>query len=431
MSLRGGYSEERLLQRGRLRRRPGHVLRLVDVGHGRRAGRVAAAQRLRERADQHRPRTPGQAGALPAPVRHHLLLLGRRRAPAEGRRPDATRSASTSSPASTGNLVRVYWNQSLVRRPARRAAPTATTRCAATGRSPTRASSPQGDVSTTNIGLFLQDAWTISRKPDPEPRPAHRERERAHVRARRPDGVPEYADQVRLRGQARPARSASPGTSRATARRRSTAPGASSTTSPSSSCPAAPSAATSGWSTTTRSTAATSARSSTTRAARRPAPAACSAGRSTSATSRSGGLRRPRPEADADAGVRARRRARAGPEPLGERPLRAQVARPRDRRHGLPGRATERDLQHRQPGRGPHVDRVRLLRRQRRGRPAQAASATTTPSSSPSTSACPTTGPGASATCGAGCTATTPACRRPTRTAARARTSAACTTTRS
>ena len=51
-----------------------------------------------------------------------------------------------------------------------------------------------------------------------------------------------------------------------------------------------------------------------------------------------GRLRRPRAEADADAGVRGRRRARAGLEPLGERPLRAQVAGPRDRRHGLRGR---------------------------------------------------------------------------------------------
>ena len=78
--------EERLLHRGRLRRGPGDVLRLVGRD-SRRAGRVAAAQRLRERADEHRQHRE-QPEALPAPVRHHLLLLGRRRAPAEARRPD-------------------------------------------------------------------------------------------------------------------------------------------------------------------------------------------------------------------------------------------------------------------------------------------------------------------------------------------------------
>ena len=45
--------EQRLLHRGRLRRGPGHVLRLVGRS-SRSAGRVAAAQRLRERADEHR-----------------------------------------------------------------------------------------------------------------------------------------------------------------------------------------------------------------------------------------------------------------------------------------------------------------------------------------------------------------------------------------
>ena len=62
-----------------------------------------------------------------------------------------------------GNLVRVYWNQSLSG---------ATPARGTYGRYQVRSNEPfpnqgfitQGDVSTTNIGLFVQDAWTVSRR---------------------------------------------------------------------------------------------------------------------------------------------------------------------------------------------------------------------------------------------------------------------------
>ena len=109
-----------------------------SVGVARCAGRVAAGERLSERDHQQRP-DAGQAEALPAPVRHDVLLLGRRRAPAEGRRRSWTRSASTSSRAS-----RAIGSRSAGTRPSpASAAPTATTRCAATARSRTRGSSPR------------------------------------------------------------------------------------------------------------------------------------------------------------------------------------------------------------------------------------------------------------------------------------------------
>ena len=62
-----------------------------------------------------------------------------------------------------GNLVRVYWNQSLSgASPAR----------GTYGRYQVRSNGPypnqgfvtQGDVSTTNVGLFVQDSWTVSRR---------------------------------------------------------------------------------------------------------------------------------------------------------------------------------------------------------------------------------------------------------------------------
>ena len=76
MSLRGGYSKSDYYTEGVY---DGDRVTYSgsSVGVRRSAGRVAAAQRLRERDDELRQRKQ-QAGALPAPVRHHLLLLGRR-----------------------------------------------------------------------------------------------------------------------------------------------------------------------------------------------------------------------------------------------------------------------------------------------------------------------------------------------------------------
>ena len=105
----------------------------------------------------------------------------------------------------------------------------------------------EGNIHTNNIGLFIQDAWTIN----------NRLTINAGVRTER-ERVPTYTDAARTfpssasssasRTSWRRA-SASPTTSRATAARRCSAPGACSTTSSSSSCRAARSAATSGSST--------------------------------------------------------------------------------------------------------------------------------------------------------------------------------------
>ena len=78
-----------------------------------------------------------QPEALPAPVRHHLLLLGRRRAPAEARRADG-QDRHRHPHGRAGQPGPGLLEPGALRL---RAAPTAATRCAATGRSPTRASS--------------------------------------------------------------------------------------------------------------------------------------------------------------------------------------------------------------------------------------------------------------------------------------------------
>ena len=65
------------------------------------------------------------------------------------------------------------------------------------------------------------------------------------------------------------------------------------------------------------------------------------------------GRHRARPEADEEPGGVVRPRAPALAGDGRQRPLRPQVARPRDRGHGLARRGRQRDLHHRQPGRGP------------------------------------------------------------------------------
>ena len=100
---------------------------------------------------------------------------------------------------------------------------------------------------------------------------------------------------------------------------------------------------------------------------------------------------------------------------------------PGHRGHGLARRAGQRDLHHRQPRRGPHASWRGSTPTSSSRRP----SATTTASSSPSPRTCRATTSCAPATSGAGSTATTRGCRSLTRTAAPARTSAARSTTRS
>ena len=59
-----------------------------------------------------------------------------------------------------GNLVRVYWNQSL----SGSRGQFGRYQVRSNGPFPQRGFTTQGDVSTTNFGLFLQDSWTIGRR---------------------------------------------------------------------------------------------------------------------------------------------------------------------------------------------------------------------------------------------------------------------------
>jgi TonB dependent receptor len=126
----------------------------------------------------------------------------------------------------------------------------------------------EGDIHTTNIGLFIQDAWTIGNRFTINAG-LRTERERVPTYTVGED-VPEFgvefdfADKIALV-------SASRMTSRATGGGRRSGRGACSTTSSSSSCRAARSAATSGSSTTTHWTHRTGRRSSMARTARPPA----------------------------------------------------------------------------------------------------------------------------------------------------------------
>ena len=96
-------------------------------------------------------------------------------------------------------------------------------------------------------------------------------------------------------------------------------------------------------------------------------------------------------QADPHAGVHARRRPRADALDVGRRPLRAQVARPDDRRRRHPGRRRRRSVHDRQPRiwhRRIHAGRAAA----RRARRSRGRSASTTASSSACASACRTTG---------------------------------------
>ena len=180
--------------------------------------------------------------------------------------------------------------------------------------------------------------------------------------------------------------------------------------------------------TTTRSTPSTGRTSWPTRRARRRAPGTLISGpidfRHPSFGSDS---IRARPEADAPAGSHRRPRSsaqqRASPSASTTSTSRS-TARSKTR---APRRRRQRDLHHRQPGRRADRAGVRPIRTYRA---AESRSATTTASSSRSRSGSRPAGTSAAATCGAACMATTPACRSRTRTAAPARTSAACSTIR-
>ena len=84
------------------------------------------------------------------------------------------------------------------------AAPTATTRFAATASTRSRASSPKANIHTTNIGLFIQDAWTIGNKLTVNAG-LRTERERVPTYTTGAD-IPEFGIEFGVQGQAGAAR---------------------------------------------------------------------------------------------------------------------------------------------------------------------------------------------------------------------------------
>ena len=125
----------------------------------------------------------------------------------------------------------------------------------------------------------------------------------------------------------------------------------------------------------------------------------------------------PEPQAVQAAGSRVRRRSRAEPGALGGRPLRPQAARPRRRGHRRPRRAAERDLRDRQPERRALVTAFVLANGTKIAMPKPKRDYDAVELSLNKRMANHWSGR-VSATCGAGCTATTPASRSRTRTAA-------------
>ena len=128
----------------------------------------------------------------------------------------------------------------------------------------------EGDISTTNLGLFFQDAWTINNRLTINAG-VRTERESVPTYTTGAD-IPEFGIEFGFGDKLAP-RIGFAYDLKGDGRGRSSARGASSTTSSSSNCRAARSAATSGSSTTTRSTRSTGRPWWTARTARRPARA--------------------------------------------------------------------------------------------------------------------------------------------------------------
>ena len=137
---------------------------------------------------------------------------------------------------------------------------------------------------------------------------------------------------------------------------------------------------------------------------------------------------RPGPQADAAAGSDRRHRAPVERRDVAQRPLRPQAGRPRDRGHadGHPRRGRQRDLHHREPGRGAGGARVLGPG----GEESEAGARLRQRGVRRSRSGSRRTGTCGRATSGAGCSATTRVSPSRTRTGAPARTSAVCGTTR-
>ncbi len=274
----------RLLQRGRLRRHPLPVLR-VERRPGRRPAPVPAAGRPTATCP---PTTRAQFDKqkrMNVQFDTTFFFAGGGPAPAQGRpavRPDRQRGPlgrdrQPGPPAVEPGALR----------PARRLRllPGAQQR-----RGPRPGLRHPGRRQRQQPGPLHPGLLDDRQPPDPEPRPAHGERDRSVVLDRGRDPV--RGHRVRLRREVRAARRLRVGRHGRRQDEGLRPAGASSTTSSSSSCPAARSAATSGWSTTTRSTPPRGTRS-TSRAARRPARARCCAARSTSATPRTTPRRTP------------------------------------------------------------------------------------------------------------------------------------------
>ena len=128
----------------------------------RRAGSPAEAGRVHEHSDQHAGRYATSRRAR----------TSRPTAPCTRRRAASTSSSSACRLDRVGNnvlsgesrpRVTLRWD-TRARAGDPLAAPTATTRFAATAPTRRRASSPKANIHTTNIGLFVQDAWTIDNK---------------------------------------------------------------------------------------------------------------------------------------------------------------------------------------------------------------------------------------------------------------------------
>ena len=149
---------EQRLHRGHLRRHPVPVHQLPNVNQGRRRpGPVPADDWLHEHTDQHRNH-PGHPEAHVGAVRRHLLLLGRWRAPDQGG-VQADRIGNDVLRGETGNLVRLYWENAVPGQPWHlRLLPRALQRRC----SRNKGFITQGNISSNNIGLFLQDSWTIN-----------------------------------------------------------------------------------------------------------------------------------------------------------------------------------------------------------------------------------------------------------------------------
>ena len=161
LSARGGYFRRDIYNEG-VYDSTRYIFCQSNIGQAGVPAAVPGRRQHHERPDQ-QLHHPGRPGADQRPVRRHLLLLGRRRAPAQdGRavRPDRQRRPQRRAGQPGPDPV----GPPLVSSDPTSRGPYGYYQVRSNGVLPQQGFITVGNIASNNVGLFVQDAWTINNK---------------------------------------------------------------------------------------------------------------------------------------------------------------------------------------------------------------------------------------------------------------------------